>query len=906
MSKILSLNAFGGLVAAIDASNIPQTNAQDILNANVDRATIRFRNGWRSIANGAATPYSLDYFRGYTSAKAAVSGYASVQGGYLYTIDPNTGTRTEVKTGAGASLSVGTNSYTALPMAQNGYLVTNTGSTRVWKWTLGTANSLVAMNPPTPPTTAPTISQTLGNAANSYSTWSWSGTVAVTGIARSDDYAIASGSITVGHTAASTGAASFEVTIGTAQDWTYNDAFAFLLTLPVTIKGTAGQFPGNNSPSVKGNWSNATAYVVGDVVTATSLSPNDRVFLCRKPHTNQSPVVYTTTDYWQDLGPSNVGSHYDGFGRPSWALPDPVFAIDPASIRVTFTDNSGTVYTPVSCLAKDFGDRAYAVRCDFEKGTRASWSAIKKVKVTYNVSIAEPSNPLYARVVLSPITLGGVNLLPSVDELRKGTSTYNIEAAYSYFNSSTSQESGQSASVVTAYNRGLDPYNVGPLGSWWSVAATTSGDAAVDTIRYYARVKPTDMGGLTQPDFKLAGTSTNASPTFALKQGRLDLSAASAISVSADFSNVVGAASFGTWIIWFRGQGFQNVVHSAIGSPERWPNTSVDRTDDYLRGANYTLSDNGDDEPVAGLRVDDSLILFGTRRVYAQVAAPFVIADTVGANQSGVSPWSMTPPKAIPGAGPIANKDACCLYRDASGNPSCVYLTKAGDLYAVAVGQGFDGTSGYALSEVSQYQRTQIKTFLLDGQSLSDFSTAVVRYDERKDAVWIICKRRAIVWRRTNLLDGERHWEYYSYTLPSDIKYASFEHEVGMRFVLANGGLIEVERNTSTGADITGTNRDGGSAPPNLKWRSKDFLGQNLRVFRVLVQRSDMTVQPTATVYATRQTETITLASGVASGRLSAATQGRSWSVEIGMAETDAEIDRIDIELFAAAVGRNK
>lgn len=882
-----SVNAFGGVISAIDASNIPQTAAQSAVNTRVDSARLNFRYGYRTIGSAGSTPTSFDFFRGYTAAKAAVQGYLSVQSGTAYTVDTSIGARTELKSTLGGTVSVGASSYVSFAMAQYGYMVRDTSSPRVYRWTLGTTNSLVALLPPSPPSSAPSVSQLLGSTSTPYSTWNWSGSTALTGIANTNDVSISSGTVTVGHTTSATGAASFEVTIGAAQDWTYNDSFAFLLTLPATITGTAGQYPG----SYQGNWSSATAYTIGQSVRGITSSPNDRIFIARAPSTNQVPVAYQTTAYWMDVGPYDVGIHSDGFGRPSWDLPAPTFAIDPSSIKVTFTDNSGGTYTPVSVVVKEYGSRVYAVRCDFEKGSRANWNQIKKVKVAYNVSSAEASNPLYARVLASPITLGGANLL-STSELQSGTTAYNLEVVYSYYNSATQQESGQSTSVIVPYSKGTDVYNIGPLGSWWTLTGTASGDGSVDYLRYYVRAVPQIANG-TSSDFKLGGSAANASPAFAFKVGAFDLSTASGVVSSADFSNVVGVASFGSWAVWFRTGGFQNVVHSAIGVPERWPNTSVDRPDDYTRGASYTLSDNGDDDPVAGVRVDDSLIIFGQKRVYAQVASTFVVANLSGASQAGVSPWSMSPPKRIPGLPPLAGKQAFAVIKAQS--PLAVYLSSAGELWAVAVSSGFDGNQGYSPAEMSLNVRDRLKTFLLDEQSLSSWSTASVEYDERRDAVWLIVGKRAAVLTRPSLLDGNRQWEFYDYTMASTVAFASYDHEVGMRWMLASGQLAEVERNTSTGAFITGSLRDAGSAPPNAKWRSKDWLSRNLRIDRVGVWRSNNSLAVTARCYAERQTEAISVASGKVYSRFSALTQGSVYSVELEFAETDEYIDRFEI-----------
>jgi hypothetical protein len=288
------------------------------------------------------------------------------------------------------------------------------------------------------------------------------------------------------------------------------------------------------------------------------------------------------------------------------------------------------------------------------------------------------------------------------------------------------------------------------------------------------------------------------------------------------------------------------------------------------------------DEPQSAHGAGDALLILGNHGAYAQV---------------GDRPSSMTPCKRLPGSAGVANGLASCSWRDEAGRPAVAYLDKSGEaVWLVTVSSAFDGETGFRLLELSAPVRGKIRAFLADGQSLTNFDTARMEADEATGSLWLIQGSRAIVFRRPSVVDGSVPIEFYSYSLGGSgrtFPYIAFSTKRRAVAATSEGRLVEFDWNSSTGAWITGANRDDGQAIADAYWRSKVFVGPNRRWFDVHVERDTLTDTPMVQVTSSRQTSTVTLASGKRHARLPAFCQGWEHDLKLTLAENSAPVRRI-------------
>jgi hypothetical protein len=270
----------------------------------------------------------------------------------------------------------------------------------------------------------------------------------------------------------------------------------------------------------------------------------------------------------------------------------------------------------------------------------------------------------------------------------------------------------------------------------------------------------------------------------------------------------------------------------------------------------------------------------------------------------------MLPPKRVPGAKPAAGFDACCRWHDApqagqqGGAPGMAYVDPDGEVWFIRVSSSFDGTVGYELDHLSEPIYTTPRAFLMTAQSLSNFSTVMVGIDEFSDALWVVMGARAMVMRKPDLAEGNRHWELYSFTLGSGVTIEAFSFTPNrrLRALLSNGKLVEFEYDsTSNNAPITGSLRDDGNAMPDGYWKSKRFRAKGLNqvVLAAILERDALTDTPTITAYTTDKPsgQAVTVASGQTRVRFDTDTTGRWAEFKVDMKETYSPLRRIIIDL---------
>lgn len=813
-------------MTSLDPRSIQATNASDLLNVRIEDGALRPRYGYRNltspVSNFQGPVRMFDYHSGYaiTTPFAEVEEFLSVEKSLnvtrLFTTNPSTGTKAEVKNGT-TVVPLDNSEWRSVTWQDSAYLFNANDSNPLYRHKLGDATSFISCNNAAAPG-ALSYQISYGGGSTPYSTVAWNGLnmstgVAYTGLAGSSGSVNNNSTIGIAHningSQQNTTPSSFEVdlsaTTSGVRDWTYNDC------LVVTFTGVP------NSPFA----------------------------------VNNSTVSFTLTN---------------ADGTPQTFVPDEVVIGNP---------QGQTTYYQA------------AFRLQFNNKTRASWDNIKKFKVNYQLT-ARSFQSTSQNLLTVNVYLGGVPIVKEPDPA-------NMVFSATYLNSLTGQESGLSPYLVIptsqlyGYNPAPNYTNFQGIGVHLQVTVPTTSDANVDKYRLYTDFQ--SFGNWTH--YRTIEQSTR---TFTYRMTWAEATSGGTYQPSPlFFTDIVCACAHKGFMAWgYRGQSQTstengdvrrvNVRLSRVGAPEAL-HSDNDDTSDLNRGADFVLADDGD-EPQAMHSAGDALIILGRRSAHAMV---------------GQFPSAMTPPKRLPGSMGVANPQASCRWRDAAGNWGVAYLDKWGGLWLAVVDQSFNEAGGYRIEELSSDIRPTLKSFLLDGQSLSDFSTARVRSNEADDSLWIIMGTRAAVLRKPNPVDGRRPWELYSYTLASSatIAYAAFSPKWRARWLRSTGYMDEVDFNTSTNAFITGSNRDGGSAMPTPYWQSKVFApGANTRADTVQVIRDDYTNTPTVTLTSTFQTGSRTFSSGAHNARFGATQQGYEHTVKVSLGENDSPVRSVQVDIL--------
>jgi len=549
----------------------------------------------------------------------------------------------------------------------------------------------------------------------------------------------------------------------------------------------------------------------------------------------------------------------DSFSFSVYPLDKTHVTLDPSSIRVTLSNTdgtavtiTGTVYTTKVNAAGGFGvlvwwDRG-KVRSDWGNGSGTAKTA--KIKIDYSLakntsSGVSSSSSAVAFNFGDWAYIGWTRTLP-LDT--SGLSNQTLSVAYSYYNSTTDMESGLSPVLEIPYAdlRMPDPSDVHieDVGPRVSLAFTASG--SVDKVRIYVK----DLTGAWRRITTIDDT-TSPYVYYTPYSGLIDLTAYDS-GLFETTRKVVGGFPFKSWVVWlYQGTG-ENIRHSRIGNAEsQW--SPYDAEDDYRRGANFTLGNNYDDEPLNGHQCGDAVVISGSRGMYTQV---------------GDYPAGMTPCTKVPGSFGCANKYASARWNDDNGNAIVVYLSKTdGNLYYVYV-----DPSGIAQNkELAPGIRNKIASYLT-----TNLGNIMLAVDPNNDSLWVIYGKKVMVLRRPNLADKTRPWEFYSYTLGSNIARVAFTTKRRNKWMRVDGTLDDVEYDSQ--ASVWLTTDDGTAYSPT--WTSKVFYGPNRRLDLVKVDRETLTDPVTITAYCDRQItgNSRTIAASTTSARFGALQSGkRHW-----------------------------
>lgn len=822
--KKLKLGPFLGLQTSLDSRSIPSSAASDMLNVRVEDGSLRPRYGYRKltdpVSNFQGPVWMFDYHQGFalTTPYAEVEEFLSVEKSNsvtrLFTTNPTTGTKAEVKDGTTVVLLDGS-AWWSVTWQDSVYLGNpNNTSAPLYKHKIGDATSMTAVSPATAPT-ALSYQITYGGASNPYSKINYAGLNMTTGVAY----------------------------VGLAQA----------------------------SGSVNG----------GDYVSIAH-------------STNGGINNNTPTSFEIDFSASTAGnrdySYNDCFVVQMTGVANSPFAVNSASVQFQVTFNDGTTAVPNSVVIGNTGQTFNyynaAFRLQFDNKTRATWATVKKLKVSYTIT-GRSFTTVSQNLLTLTTHIGGVQIVPNPDP-------FNMVYAASYYSTTTGYESGLSPflAIPTATAMGYNPVptftNFQGIGTFISITVPSTGNGTVDKYRFYASTQ--NQGIWTH--YRVAEQSTR---TYVHKLTWPEVITKSSYQPSQfNFSDITCACVHkGAMVYGYRGLSQEssnngdtrrvNIRFSRVGVPEALHNGNED-PGDLNAGADFVLADDAD-EPQAMHSAGDALIILGKRGTHAMI---------------GQFPTQMIPPKRLPGSKGIANQKSSCRWHDAAGNAGVAYLDRWGELWLVVVDQSFNEQGGYRIEELSRDIRGTIKSFLMDGQSLSDFSTARLVANDADDSLWLIMGTRAIVLRRPSLVNGERQWELYSYTLASSatISYVAFSSKWRARWLRSTGQMDEVEFNTTTNLPITGSSRDGGSVMPTPYWTSKTFTVPNSRIDHVQVHRDTYTNTPTLQMVCSRQTTSKTLSSGKRGIRFDAYQQGWEHKLKVSMSETDDPIRLVEVDVL--------
>lgn len=563
------------------------------------------------------------------------------------------------------------------------------------------------------------------------------------------------------------------------------------------------------------------------------------------------------------------------------------------SFKISFYNGSAYVGAAVQ-FHRAFQNNAwtYWAYVSTETVARASRTAITRAHVECNVQDKTGWNPLMYLTIM-PYWVGMVNCSGST------ASGSKRRFAYTYYNSSGTDESQlfgtNTASepyvnIENAILQGFSPFSSRPswrLGVWVKFTVTASSDTAIDKDRLYVD----DNGTWRRFDEVADG---GVSPTTATSYFRLTKTEVSALpaytdTVKGPFPNMKCAASFKGWMVWGKKGGARNILHSAIGDPERLPSPADLLTDD-TRGGQYSLGDNYGDEPVAIFAGGDAVIVFGKQGVYTQF---------------GDRPHSMTPLKRVPGSKGILNQFAACRFRDDYGNPGVAFATRDG-IYFIAFSQSFEGDESAKLTELTGDVRDRLGLDAL----IPVATTVRMVADENQDSLWVIWGDQAYVLRRPSLIDGARRWEPYLYRLYSgdtSLKYAASPVQYGLRVMSNVAHFLEFEFDSANNVYMNSpayqVAEGGTNAWLHHFWQSKTFTGPNRRVLAASldpVTVSGNPGRPSVTVVGTERTggqitQLVASGGGKRALRWGPLVQGRSLSYFLSASYPESD----DYEYYA-------
>jgi hypothetical protein len=625
------------------------------------------------------------------------------------------------------------------------------------------------------------------------------------------------------------------------------------------------------------NMSTGVAYT-GLAQASGSINNGTSIGIAHNINGGQQTVLPSSweVDFTASTAGARDHSHNDVFLITITGPANSPIRLNTATVQFTFLAEDGTTsLTPTTTLlgeGQSYNYQNSTFRIQFDNKDRNLWNGVRKLRMNYSLSARSLTN-VNLNVLTIQTYIGGV-MIPQVPDL------YNSVFYGTYYDSAAHFESDVSPPLVinNSILYGSNPMgqytNFQGLGTWLSITMPSTSDPGVDHYHFYEDA--VNQGVTT---YYLIGDETTTTHvhketySWVLTQDTF---------TPAPFSLIkpIAASPYKGWVVYGTAGGYQNVCHSRVGDPEKFASENDDAADDN-RGATFSLADDVDD-PLNIHPCGDVLVITGSRGIYAQ---------------SGDTPSSMTPPRKIPDSKGSAGPDASCQWRDQEDYPGIVFVDPRGEVWMVVLNQSYYYRPDQ-ITEISGSIRGALATFLRDGQSYTDFSTVQVFVDEHSDSLWIVMGHRAAVLRRPSKFDDQRHWEFYDYNMPSSgiINYTNFSERHGIKWLRSTGETDEAEVNSSTGAYITGSNRDDGHAIASLYYTSKIRADANRRLDGCYVKRDTLTDPTVVTAISTRQTASLTIPSGKEHVRFNAHQQGREHQIKLTLTETHSPIRMVEVE----------
>lgn len=641
--------------------------------------------------------------------------------------------------------------------------------------------------------------------------------------------------------------------------------------------------PGGTTPYSQLSFAGIDPTVAGEVActgaatnTGSSLLSDDSLSI---RHTNSE----IESSFEVDLNDGSAGvqdwTYRDNFAF-SLTCETNLFNIDPGSVTIELRNNDGTpkVLTPsriekTNNTIRPAGTQgqSFAFFFAFEDKIRADFDNVRYFKVSYRVAKAHGTVANNDLIVTKP-WIGGVQMVQSSKNREPGSGGLYLH--YTYYYSGALFESGFSPELFIPNSAltGTNPFAGLPaLGVTVEVTATASGDSNVDEIRYYVL----DNINL---NFRRLVSQTDADLTYDVRLTYAEITRLTEFAAAQfTFAGVTSLFAHKGMVVWLYDLESENVRLSRVGDPIRQA-SDEDNEEDLDRGRTMSLANNYGDKPLGGVSVGDGVMVAGEEGVYSSLG-------DYGAQ--------MTPFKKVAGSVGVAGKQAFDRWKDDSGVTGMVYVATNGQVYFSIPGNGASDGDTVSLSEAIRDGDASLKSWLLDGQNLTDYSTAKVRVNERDDTLVIIMGKRALKLRRPDQT-GKRNWEPEEFNRGSSVTISYAASSIyGLRWITSDGKIDEDEFDYSARQYVEGVNRDGGNPMPSGYWRSKTFVGQNRRILRVFVERTKMESPVRVRVISKRMTQVYTIPAFRNFARCHVLQQGFEHEFEVLLDESTGSIQRL-------------
>jgi len=424
---------------------------------------------------------------------------------------------------------------------------------------------------------------------------------------------------------------------------------------------------------------------------------------------------------------------------------------DLPGIQITVINASGT-RIPAILSGGDQEQRPDgSVQFFFDESTSSSRSDIRGIEIQYQITTA-PGGGAGDNVIAWSIGRGYTDTRALAGIRDGGSLKYGV----TYYNSVSGVEGPMTEVLLSvdpqgSYRNGQLPTRFGsPTQPDISRGATinfaASADAAVDVARIYYQAG--------DGYYHLMGSPPDAAGSFLVYQTETQALALPTYQpIQLDGGRLKGGFPFRSWMVWLYKGGKTNVRHSRVGSPTLLAQ-STDETGDAARGADFTLADGFNDEPIGGTQAGTACFILGSKGVYSQI---------------GDSPSGMSPTRKLPYSKGCAGPDAFAAV-SVGGVMGLAYVDVDGEgLWFYGHDMAFAGDSGSRPVELSALVRGDFATWLRDGQIADfgrlDLDQIQVTQTVDDDDIWVTLGSRAMVYKKPSLNDGNRHWVRHDYAL---------------------------------------------------------------------------------------------------------------------------------------------